>query len=109
MSKATFWQRGEALDYKNNTASVIEANSIVVFGKRIGVIGSDIAPSQVGTIHVTSVFEMKKAAEEIAFGDTVYWDAENECITKTAKDIVAGYAAQDAAASEATLRVKLLG
>ena len=109
MSKATFWQRGEALDYMNKEDTTIEANTIVVIGSRIGVIGTNIAPGELGTVHVTSVFEMSKAAEEIAFGDTLYWDVENACLTKTAGDIVAGYATSDATVSDSTVRVKLLG
>ena len=109
MSKATFWQRGEALDYKNNTAATIEANTIMVMGKRIGVVGGDIAPQATGVIHTTSVFEMPKAAEAVAWGDTLYWDSSKKCLTVTAGDIVAGYAIHDAAASDATVKVKLLG
>lgn len=109
MSKANFWQRGEALDYPNKTAATIEANTVVVIGKRIGVIGTDIAPGALGTVHVSSVFEMNKAAEAVTFGDTLYWDATNACLTTKAGDIVAGYATSDAAAGDSTVRVKLLG
>lgn len=109
MSKANFWQRGEALDYTNNTAATLEANTVVVIGKRIGVIGTDIAPGTLGTVHVSSVFEMNKAAEVVTFGDTLYWDEGNACLTTTAGDVIAGYATSDAAAGDSTVRVKLLG
>ena len=36
MSKASYWQRGETLDYKNTGSSTIEANTVVeLTGSRI--------------------------------------------------------------------------
>ena len=103
--KATFWQRGEALDYKNTTSSVIEANTVVAEGSLVGVIGTDINPGETGSLHVAGVFEMvKTASDEIKFGDTVYF------ITKTSSgNAVAGYAASEAGTTATTVLVKLLG
>ena len=42
MSKAEYWQRGESIDYKNTGSSAIEANSVIVLGKRDGVAGMTI-------------------------------------------------------------------
>ena len=42
MSKAAFWQRGEALDYTNTGTKTIEANTIISFGGHIGIAGTDI-------------------------------------------------------------------
>ena len=42
MSKAEYWQRGESIDYKNTGSSAIEANSVIVLGKRVGVAGMTI-------------------------------------------------------------------
>ena len=36
MSKAEYWQRGEAIDFVNSTDAKIEANQIVTFGNRVG-------------------------------------------------------------------------
>ena len=44
MSKAAYWQRGESLDYINNTDITIEANTIVTLVGRIGIAGTDIKP-----------------------------------------------------------------
>ena len=38
MAKAAYWQRGESLDYLNKTNAVIEANTIIALGTRIGII-----------------------------------------------------------------------
>ena len=39
---ATYWQRGEAIDYKNETAAVIPANTLLIVGSVLGVAGMDI-------------------------------------------------------------------
>lgn len=51
MGKAEYWQRGETLDYKNTGTATIEANTVVIFGSRIGVAGTDIMPGEVGSLH----------------------------------------------------------
>lgn len=109
--KATFWQRGEALDYKNTTSSVIEANTVVAEGNIVGVVGTDINPGETGSLHVAGVFEMTKAAsDDIAFGDLVYFNETSGEITKTASgNVQAGYAASEAGATTTTVLVKLLG
>ena len=55
MSKAAYWQRGETLDYKNQTDTRIDANTIIPIGERIGVAGTDILPGELGSLHVTGV------------------------------------------------------
>jgi predicted RecA/RadA family phage recombinase len=108
MAKAAFWQRGEALDYANDTNKKIEANTIVVYGSRIGVIGGDIPAGEKGSLHVTGVFELPKASEEITAGAEVYWDDASGNITTTAgSNTPAGFAAQAAASDDAVVLVKI--
>ena len=109
MSKAEYWQRGEALDYTNATDALIPANTIVQIGSRIGVTGTDIAPGEVGSLHVGGVWEIDKTgAAEIAMGQTVYFDGTG--ITDAADgNTEAGYAAAPAAAGDTTILVKLRG
>ena len=61
MGKAAYWQRGEAIDFKKETGSKIEANTVITLGARIGIAGTDIIPGEVGTLHITGVFRMEKA------------------------------------------------
>ena len=118
MAKATYYQRGEALDYKNTSGSKIEANTIVTLGSgasgRIGVAGTDIANGETGSVHVAGVFEMPKSSTNaITQGTAVYWDGTG--ITEASNDgestptyyPVAGYAAQGADASATTIYVKI--
>ena len=60
MSKAEYWQRGESIDYKNTGSSAIEANSVIVLGKRVGVAGMTIQPGETGSLHVKGVFRFEK-------------------------------------------------
>lgn len=109
MSLATYWQRGESLDYVNETSVTLEAGTIVVLGTRIGVIAAPIRASETGSVAVIGVFEMPKTGTTaITMGEAVYFDGTG--ITKTATgNTAAGYAAQAAAASDTTVYVKLLG
>lgn len=109
MGKAIYWQRGEALDYKNDTDEVIKENIVIPIKTRIGITGTYINPGEVGSLHVTGVFEIQKATgEEIAMGTAVYFDGAQ--ITATVNDNTpAGYAIAAAAAADTTVLVKLLG
>ncbi len=110
MCKATYWQRGEVLDYRNDTDTKIEANTVISFGGHIGVAGTDILPGEVGSLHVTGVFEIPNtAAGAIEMGTEVYFDGNG--ITDTGSDGASpvGYAAQAAAAADTVILVKLNG
>ena len=108
MAKASYWQRGESLDYKNATSEIIEANTIIDLTTRIGIAGTTINPNEVGSVHVCGVYEIPKTATgEIAMGAAVYFDGTG--INTTTSGTPAGYAAAAAAASDETVLVKLLG
>ena len=109
MAKATYWQRGESLDYKNGTNAVIEENTIIAIGTRVGITGTYINPGETGSLHVCGVYEMPKTAgEEIELGTAVYFDGT--AITATAGgNTPAGYAVATAAAADEVILVKLLG
>ena len=105
--KAAYWQRGEALDYKNTTEEKIEADTVVVLGKHIGVAGGDIYPGETGSLHMVGVFEIqKKAGVAINAGDDIAYTEEG--IDKAAGTVM-GYAIEAAVADAATIKVKLLG
>lgn len=109
MTKATYFQRGESLDFVNNTTEKIEAFSIIPLVSRIGIAGDDIEPGDIGAIDVSGVFEMpKKDDTAIPMGTTVYYDGTGITTTAT-ENIPAGYAAGNAAAGDNSIIVKLLG
>lgn len=103
--------RGESLDYKNETGSVIEYGTVIAVGTtRIGVAAADIPVDELGAVHVEGVFKMPKSSSEaIAFGDDLYWDDSVNQVTKSTKTAKAGYAVAAAAESDEAVYVKLLG
>lgn len=109
MNNATYIQKGETLNYTNNTSSTIEANSIIDLKSRIAVAGDTIAAGSTGVIHVTGVFEINKIpSEAITMGTLVYFDGSAITAIET-ENTPAGYAASDAKTTDATILVKLLG
>lgn len=118
MSKAAYWQRGESLDYVNETTAVIEANTIIPIEERIGIAGTSINPGEKGSLHVIGVYEIEKTGtSEIKMGAAVYFDgtgitgAADNGKTGAEKEgyIPAGYAAQTAGAEDKAVLVKLMG
>lgn len=108
MSKASFWQRGETLDYKNETAVMIEAGTIIKIGEIVGVTGMNIDVGDTGSLHVSGVFEMPKSnSEALTMGTKVYFDGTK--ITATETDAVAGWVASNAATTDTLVLVKLIG
>lgn len=116
MSKASYWQRGETLDYKNTGSSTIEANTVVELTGRVGIAGTDIAPGAEGDLHVCGVFEFDKTGTNaIAFGQPVYFDKTG--ITEAADNgqtsgskveyTPAGFAAKAALAGDTKVLVKI--
>lgn len=109
MSKASYWQRGDTLDYVNTGTDVIEANTILVLGSRIGVAGTDILAGEKGSIHVTGVYEVPKDSAEIGAGADVYYSEADGTFSATGAEgsVKAGFAAQDAAAGDPSVFVKI--
>lgn len=119
--KATYWQKGETLDY--TPEENVEAGTVLSVGGRIGVAAADIAAGQLGHVHMVGVFRMDKAkSEAIGMGAAVYYDEEAGAITaaasrettegetkKTVANPLAGYAAASAAAGDTSMLVKLAG
>ena len=104
-----FVQPGNVLDH--TPAAAVNSGAVLVIGARIGVALADILANATGSVQVTGVFNLpKKAADTVAQGALVYWDATNQQITTTASgNTLAGYAAQAAAASTTAVDVKING
>lgn len=104
--KGIYVQRGECIEYTADTA--IAAGEVVDLVTRIGIAAADIAAGETGGIHVTGVFALPKAAEEIAVGAAVFLGDDG--ITASAEgNTPAGYAAAAATAEDTLVKVKLLG
>lgn len=107
---AEYIQRGESLDYKNETSSQIEAGEVVVFGTRIGIAGTTIPIGATGSIHMVGVFKIpKKDGEAIEKGSTIYHAADGMTAVAGQDQPIAGYAVDTSAAASKTVTVKLIG
>lgn len=63
MATATYWQRGESLDYTNTTSSPLAAGSIVKLQSCIGIVEETIAPNATGAIAVEGVSKLRKQVQ----------------------------------------------
>ena len=103
---AGFWyQRGEALDYKNTGDTLIEAGTIITIGERIGIAGGDIAPGAVGAIHVEGVFKFAKGTDALTIGTPVTITDGTAAAAESGSGN--GYVAADAEAADSTVLVKI--
>lgn len=132
MVLAEYIQRGEALDYRNETDTLIPAGTVLVIGSRVGVAGGDILPGEIGSVHMTGVYKIvKSGTSAIAMGAPLYFDGSGMTDTAAsaaaaseagengesgttpaspaAVSVEAGYAAAPAAAADGTVLVKLCG
>ena len=108
MLKASYWQRGETLDFLNETGARIEAGTIVTCGSVIGIAGTDINPSEVGSLHVQGVYRIAKAddSDEIAMG-TVLYLSDTGVTSQSSDATMAGYAAEKSVSGEKFVAVKI--
>lgn len=114
MATATYWQRGETLDYTNATEATIIAGSVIALGDHIGIAGTTIAAGETGSVHMTGVFKFPKtAAGAIAQGTAVYWDGDGIDSSAPSDEgaitSAIGYAAEESAAGATVIAVKLNG
>lgn len=106
---ATYWQKGEILDYTNSGSTTLAAGLVIGLTSRIGVLGTSLAAGETGPLHVSGVFVMpKEASLAISAGASVYYDAENDCITTTsAGNTPAGWCPEAAAAADDDVKVNI--
>lgn len=109
MAKAiTFIQKGDNIDFTNNTETDISYRDVVPSGSRIFIAGENIKVGTTGTLVTCGVYELPAASTEVfEFGESLYWDSENGRVTKTVGDIKAGYAIIEKVQSAETAYVKI--
>lgn len=127
MATATYWQRGEAIDFTNGTGSKIDANEVVLLGSRLGIAGTDIPNGETGSLIVSGVFELPKdygdSGKALSAGQEVQWDDANSCIKAAVAQVVGtggdagkvtteaspvhGFAVQAALTTDRTVLVKI--
>ena len=107
--KATYWQRGETLDYVNEGTKAVEAGEIIDFKTRIGIAAFKMNPNEKGVVHMTGAYYIKKKDQtEIKIGTPVYF-AEDGITATAGSNTPAGYAAEASPVKAPEILVKLMG
>ena len=103
------FQPGKVLDWTNGSGKDVVSGELVTIGTLAGVALVDIPNTATGSVQIEEVFILpKNASEAITAGAVVYIDADTNEITATSTDNTrVGVAAYAAAASDATVKVKL--
>ena len=103
-----FVQCGETLTIPAPAA--VLSGGVVIAGSIIGVANGDAESGADVDVAVEGVFDLPKvSALAIGVGDTVYWDATNGLVTKTATDNTKiGVATSAAANPSASVNVRLV-
>ena len=83
MSKATFVQDGDAINYTPETD--LAAGSVVAIGDLIGITRTEIKANNPGSLAVAGVFDITKDPDEvITAGTKVYWKSDDQIIVTLA-------------------------
>lgn len=108
---AVYIQKGDRIDYKNDTEAVIKSGDVVVMGtNRIAVADCQIEVGAVGALALTGVWEFPAdTSAAIEFGAIAYWDDSSKTMkaTKSASEIPAGICVKKKESSGATVQVRL--
>lgn len=108
---AVYIQKGDRIDYKNDTDAVIKSGDVVAMGtNRIAVADCQIEVGAVGTLALTGVWEFPAdTSAAIEFGAIAYWDASSKTMkaAQSASEIPAGICVQKKETAGATVWVKL--
>jgi len=103
-----FIQKGDRIDYVNGGDEAISYGDVVEMASMVGIAACDIPAKGTGVVDIAGVYSGPKAAEIIAAGTVVYWDAEAENFTTSATgNTPAGYSIVGAASADDTIIFKL--
>lgn len=108
MPKAIYIQKGDTIDFVNETEKLIESGEIINLSTRIAIAGCDINPKETGTLHLTGIYEMPKNENEtIDFGKFVYLNSDGKITLETAegKNVVAGLAVETSQGTTIKVRI----
>ncbi len=101
-------QEGKVIDFTEGGTADVKSGDVVVMGTMCGVAAVDIPKNGTGSVYVEGVFEIAKAAEDIAQGAFLYYDESAKKLTTTATDNVPfGFAVKAAGAAAEKVYAKL--
>ncbi|MCC5996501.1 MAG: DUF2190 family protein [Oceanicaulis sp.] len=104
-----FIQPGNVITFTAPSGGIVSGQGLLA-GALFGVAATTAPAGQQVECSLVGVFELPKAADEIAFGDPVYWDNSQKAITTDDDgNTLVGAAIAPAGAGAATVRVRLNG
>ncbi len=105
--KARYIQRGESIDY--TPEADVAAGDIVKVGALTGVAKLDIKAGELGALALVGVYEIATGGAAVAAGSKVHIvpATGTVCAEGAAGAVALGYAVSSAAASDATVAVRL--
>ncbi|RLC78694.1 MAG: hypothetical protein DRI61_09440 [Chloroflexi bacterium] len=97
----------DRIDY--TPSSAVSAGDVILQVGLLGVALSDMAASEKGALATAGIYDVAKVGSAIDAGDVVYWDvADNEVNETASGNTKMGYAIDDAAAGDATVRLIMM-
>ncbi len=88
--------------------AAVTSGCVIVAGNFVGIAQGDAAAGDIVDMALTGVWEIEKvAADAFAVGDVVYWDAATSLATASETTAKVGLAVEIAAASTASVKVRL--
>ena len=109
MAVATYWERGESIDYLNTGTDLIKFGDVVELGTgHVGVAGCDIGVGETGSLHVIGAYWLPSGGAAFAVGDEAFWDAAAGQVVASGTTS-AGWVIKAATASDITVLVKIGG
>ena len=105
--KARYIQRGDSIDY--TSTSDIAAGDIVKVGSLVGVAKLDIKAGELGALALVGVYELESNGTAIEAGAVVSVDPTTGkvCADGASGAVKFGHAVQSAAATDATVLIRL--
>jgi len=103
-----YYGEGEVIEITAGGVA-IASGAVVVIGARVAIVLGDIPALETGSGAVTGVWTLKKAAADaVAQGALLYWDADDfQLTTVAAGNFLAGYAWKAAPGGTTVAHVKI--
>jgi len=107
MAQARYVQRGETIDFINNTSADITAGEVITLTNRIGVAATAIPVGTKGAINVMGVYDLPAlTTEALTMGQPVYFK-DGKVQATEADATPAGWIVEPKSQSRALARVKI--
>ena len=89
-------------------SAAVSSGQMILIGTKVGVAVVDIAANASGSVQMTGVFTIAKAADNVTQGAALYWNNTTKVLTTTASgNTYAGYAIDAAGSGVGTVNINI--